>query len=71
MLPPLPALFFNRAFAILVLEPVMSRILAIVVVILLSGFCASADSADLPVKLKSSPTLAVIGVGAWKSVQKG
>ena len=49
----------------------MSRILAIIVGILLSGFCASADSADSPVKLKSSPTLAVIGVGAWKSVQKG
>ena len=49
----------------------MSRILVIVIAIFLSGFCASADSADSPVKLKSSPTLAVTGVGAWKSVQKG
>ena len=66
-----PALFFSRSFAILMLELVMPRILAIIVVILLSGFCDSADSADSPVKLKSSPTLAVTGVGAWKSVQKG
>jgi hypothetical protein len=70
-LPPLPALFFSRSFAILVSELVMSRILAIIVGCLLSGFCASADSADSPVKLKSSPTLAVTGRGAWKSVQKG
>jgi uncharacterized protein YigE (DUF2233 family) len=70
MAPP-PALFFTRSFAILVLEVMMPRILAIIVGILLAGFFAIADCADAPVKLRSSPTLAVLGAGPWKTVQKG
>lgn len=70
MAPP-AALFFTRSSAILLLEVVMSHILAIIVGIVLAGGFADAESADAPVKLRSSPTLSVLGVGPWKTVQKG
>jgi hypothetical protein len=53
------------------LVPMMTRLSPIVISALLLGVSAIASSSETPVKLKSSPTLSVVGLGPWKIVQKG
>lgn len=63
----------NRRGEIAILTPVpmMFRILAIFASALCLSVSATADASENPIKLKSSPTLAVTGLGPWKTIQQG
>jgi uncharacterized protein YigE (DUF2233 family) len=49
----------------------MPRLIPIFVSALLLGVFSIAVSSETPAKLKSNPTLTVIGLGPWKTVQRG
>ena len=70
--PALTRLFLPLCFCYF--KDVMPRCVTIVVgllLLLLSSVPVASQSAITPIRLKSSPTLAVMDMGSWKSVYKG